>query len=73
MPSHSYILTLGNIEFHLPIIFPLSWASEVFLQGQSVMKWIYVPIQETVVCGQANGRPDNIRQIVYKDKEQDRT
>ena len=26
----------------------------------------------TVVCEQANRRPDSIRQIIYKDEEQDR-
>ena len=47
-------VTLDHIEFHLPISFPLSKASEVFLQGQTVLKWIYVHIQGTVVCKQAN-------------------
>ena len=37
MPSHSHGVTFGHIEFHLPIGFPLSLASEVFLQGQTVL------------------------------------
>ena len=48
-------------------------ASEVFLQGQTVLNWIYLPIQDTVVGEQANRRPDVIRQVVYKNKEQDRS
>ena len=35
MPSHSHRVTFGLIEFHLPIGFPLSLASEVFLQGSN--------------------------------------
>ena len=32
---------------------------------------MYVSIQDTVVCEQANQRSDIIRQIIYKDEEQD--
>ena len=34
---------------------------------------MYVSIQGTVVREQANRRPDVIRQVVYKNKEQDRS
>ena len=37
MQSHSHGVTLGHIEFHLPIGFPLSYSSEFFLQGQTVL------------------------------------
>ena len=37
MPSHSHEVTFGHIEFHLPIGFPFTYASEVFLQGQTVL------------------------------------
>ena len=57
MPSHSHRVTIGHIEFNLPIGFPLSQASEVLLQGQTVLNWIYVSIQDTVVREQANRRP----------------
>ena len=69
MPSHSHGVTLCHIEFHLPIGFPLSYASEFFLQGQTVLNWIY----DTVVREQANRRPDVIQQVIYKNKEQDRS
>ena len=36
MPSHSHGVTFGHNEFHLPIGFQLSKASEV-LQGQTVL------------------------------------
>ena len=36
MPSQSHGVAFGHIEFHLPIGFPFSLASEVFLQGQTV-------------------------------------
>ena len=69
MQSHSHGVTLGHIEFHLPISFPLSYASGFFLQGQTVLNWIY----DTVVREQANRRPDVIKQVIYKNKEQDRS
>ena len=31
---------------------------------------MYIPIQDTIVCEQANRRPDVIQQIVYEDEEQ---
>ena len=31
---------------------------------------MYIPIQDTIVCEQANRRPDVIRQIIYEDEEQ---
>ena len=34
---------------------------------------MYIPIQDTVVCKQANRRPDVIPQIIYEDEEQDLT
>ena len=34
---------------------------------------MYVSIQDTVVNEQVNRRPDVIRQVVYKNKEQDRS
>ena len=34
---------------------------------------MYIPIQDTIVCEQANRRPDVIRQIIYEEEEQDRT
>ena len=30
---------------------------------------MYIPIQDTIVCEQANKGPDVIRQIVYEDEE----
>ena len=72
MPSHSHRVTFGHIELHLPIGFPLSLASEVFLQYKTVLNRMNVSIQDTVVHEQANRRPDVIRQVVYKNKEQDR-
>ena len=71
MLSRSHRVTFGHIELHLPISFPLSKASEVFLQDQTVLNRIYVPIQDTVVREQANRRPDVIWQVIYKNKEQD--
>ena len=71
MPSHSHGVTFGNIELHLPIGFPLPYASEVFLQDKTVLNQKYVPIQDTVVPEQANRRPDVVRQVIYKNKEPD--
>ena len=73
MPSHSHRVTFGHIELHLPIGFPLSYASEVFLQYKTVLNRMYVSIQDIVVREQVNRRPDVIRQVVYKNKEQDRS
>ena len=70
-PSRSHWVTFRYVKFHLPIGFPLSLAGEVFLQDQTILKWMYIPIQDTVVCEQANGRPDVIRQIIYEDEEQE--
>ena len=50
MLSHSHRVTFGHTEFHLSICFPLFKASEVFLQGQTVMNMltgIYVPLQDS--------------------------
>ena len=44
MLSHSHRVTSGHSEFHLPISFPLSYASEVFLQGLIILNGIYVPL-----------------------------
>ena len=55
VPSHSHNLTFGHIELHMPIgsHCPLE-ASEVFMQGQTVLNYIDVPIQDTVVIEQVN-------------------
>ena len=37
MQINSQGVTFGHIEFHLPFGFPLSLASEVFLQGKTVL------------------------------------
>ena len=43
------------------------------MQDKIVLNGIYVSIQDTVVREQANRRPDVIRQVIYKNKEQDRS
>ena len=35
--GHPHRVTFSHIEFHLPTSFPLPLASEVFLQGQTVL------------------------------------
>ena len=34
---------------------------------------MYIPIQDTVVCEQANRRPGVNGQIIYEDEEKDQT
>ena len=63
MPSHSHRVTFGHIDLHLP----------VFLQAKTVLNRMYVSIQDTVVHEQANRRPAVIQQVVYKNKEKDRS
>ena len=53
---------------------PKKWPEPMYVWKYESTPWgIYIPIQDTVVCWQANRRPDVMRQIVYKDEEQDRT
>ena len=68
MLSRSYRVTFGHNELHLPISFPLSRASEVFLQDKTVLNRINDYIQDTVVNKQANRRPDVIPQVIYQNK-----
>ena len=48
MPSHSHRVTFGNIEHHLPIGLPEPKTVKIFLQNETVLHWMNVPIQQHV-------------------------
>ena len=56
--GHSMRVTFGNIKLHLPICFPKGKTVKIFLQNKTVLQRMNVPLQDTIVCEQANRRLD---------------
>ena len=66
LPRHSLRVTFGNIELHLPFGLPEPKTVKIFLQNETVLQGMNVPIQDIIVREQANWRLDIIGRSFMK-------